>query len=79
MDKIITYENLRSFAYSNDKLIKGDIKAICLDFFGLGCQAMYHEDTNSGKFFAENNVKARINTSSASHLLGSFPSRGSLW
>ena len=56
MNKVINYENLRSFAYSNDKLIKGDIKAVCLDFFGLGCQAMYHEDTKTGIMMAENNV-----------------------
>ena len=56
MEKMINYENLRSYAYSNDKLIQGKIKGIVIDFFGLGCQAMYHEDTNSGKFFAENNV-----------------------
>ena len=26
MEKIINYENLRQFAYSNDKLIKGEIR-----------------------------------------------------
>ena len=56
MEKIINYENLRSFAYSNDKLIKGKIKGIAIDFFGLGGQAMYHEDTQTGIMLAEHNI-----------------------
>lgn len=57
MSKIITYENLRSFAYSNDKLIKGEIKGVAIDFFGLGCQAMYNrEDTKTGILLAEHNI-----------------------
>lgn len=57
MKNIITYENLRSFAYSNDKLINGKIKGVAIDFFGLGCQAMYNsEDTKLGKYLAENNI-----------------------
>ena len=56
MKNIINYENLRSFAYCNDKLIKGKIKGVVIDFFGLGGQAMYKEDTNTGKFLAENNI-----------------------
>ena len=56
MEKKITYESLRSYAYSNDKLIDGKIKGIVIDFFGLGCQAMFHHDIDTGKFFAENNV-----------------------
>ncbi len=57
MKNVINYENLRSFAYSNDKLINGKIKGVVIDFFGLGCQAMYNtEDTKAGKLFAENNI-----------------------
>ena len=57
MKNIINYENLRSFAYSNDKLIEGKIKGVAIDFFGLGCQAMYNnEDTKLAKFLAENNI-----------------------
>lgn len=57
MDKIINYGNLRSFAYSNDKLIKGRIKGVVIDFFGLGCQHMMNDkDTNEGIFFAESNI-----------------------
>lgn len=56
MEKIITNENLHYFAYTNEKIIKGSIKGIVIDFFGLGGMAMYHQDTETGKFFAENNV-----------------------
>ncbi len=34
MKKIITYDNLRNFAYSNDKLINKPIRAIAIDFMG---------------------------------------------
>ena len=56
MEKIITYETLRSFAYSNDKLCTGPIQGIAVSFFGLGGAAMFSEDTNEGKFFAEHNI-----------------------
>ena len=44
MEKIITYENLRNFAYSSDRLIEGEIKGIVISFFGLGGAAMYSKD-----------------------------------
>ena len=44
MEKIITYESLRNFAYSSDRLIKGEIKGIVISFFGLGGAAMYSND-----------------------------------
>lgn len=53
MEKIITYENLRSFAYSNDKSIKGEIKGVCVDFFGLGGDPMFDEDTENGADLAK--------------------------
>lgn len=56
MEKIITYENLRNFAYSNDKIVEGKIKGVVLDFFGLGGQAMYWDDTENGKYFAKNGI-----------------------
>lgn len=56
MEKIITYENLRNFAYTNDKIIDGEIKGVVLDFFGLGCQAMYWDETDFGKYLAEKNI-----------------------
>ena len=56
MEKKINYENLSYYAYSNDKILNGAPKGIVIDFYGLGCMAMYHSDTDAGKFFAENNV-----------------------
>ena len=56
MEKIITYDTLRSFAYSNDKLCTGPIRGIAISFFGLGGATMFGEDTNEGKFFAEHNI-----------------------
>ena len=50
--KIINYENLRSFCYSNDKLIDGEIKGIAIDFNGLGGQGM-HKEHSRGDFFAK--------------------------
>lgn len=56
MEKVINYENLSYYAYSNDKDIKGDIRGVVIEFFGLGCQAMYHGGTDTGRFYAEKNV-----------------------
>lgn len=44
MKRVITYETLGSFAYSNDKLCRTSIKGIVLDFFGLGSQLMLDEN-----------------------------------
>ncbi|MBQ8344029.1 MAG: prolyl oligopeptidase family serine peptidase [Clostridia bacterium] len=56
MEKIITYENLRSFAYSNDRLITGEIKGIVLNFFGLGGMTMYNSDPGDAIELAEKGV-----------------------
>ncbi len=56
MEKIITYENLRSFAYSNDKLIKGKIRGIVLDFYGLGGMHMHSGDFASAKEYARDGI-----------------------
>lgn len=37
---MITYDNLRSFCYSNDREIKGEIKGLLISFMGLGNQTM---------------------------------------
>ena len=52
----INYENLRSFCYSNDKIINGEIKAIALDFYGLGGQSMYGTDTHLGEKYAREGI-----------------------
>ena len=56
MEKVIKYENLRNFAYVNEKIIDGEIKGVVLDFFGLGCQAMYWDETDFGKYLASKNI-----------------------
>ena len=40
MEKIINNENFSSFAYTNEKLIKGRAKALVFDFYGLGTEVM---------------------------------------
>lgn len=53
MEKIMTYETLRSFAYSNDHLIKGEIKGIVLSFYGLGNATIIKVDPGDALEFAE--------------------------
>jgi dipeptidyl aminopeptidase/acylaminoacyl peptidase len=56
MEKLITYENLRRFAYSNDHPIKGEIKGIVLSFMGLGYASMRDADFADAKEYAEEGV-----------------------
>ncbi|MBQ3235699.1 MAG: prolyl oligopeptidase family serine peptidase [Clostridia bacterium] len=56
MEKIITYETLRNFAYSNDHLIKGEIKGIVLSFFGLGGMYMHADDLGDAIEYAEKGI-----------------------
>ena len=54
--KFITYDNLRSFCYSNDKIVEGEIKAITVDFYGLGSQAMHHGEIRLGEKLAKHGI-----------------------
>lgn len=56
MEKIITINNLRSFAYCNNHICKKPIKGIVLSFFGLGDASMFNEDTAEGVYFAEKGI-----------------------
>ncbi|MBQ8415469.1 MAG: hypothetical protein IJX13_00995 [Clostridia bacterium] len=56
MEKIISYENLRNFAYCNDALIKGTPKGIMLKFTGLGWAGMCDTDPNYALEFAEQGI-----------------------
>lgn len=57
MEKIMTYETLRKFAYVNDGICDTTaIKGIVLNFFGLGGAEMYFEDTNDGRYYAKHNI-----------------------
>ena len=55
MKKIITYETLRNFTYSNDSLIKGGIKGIILSFMGLNGRDMFNEHVR-GNALAEKGI-----------------------
>lgn len=56
MEKIMTYENIRSFAYVNDRVVKKPIKGIVVNFIGLGGEAMYDNDTDGDTFFCEKGI-----------------------
>ena len=52
----ITYDGLRSFAYSNDKLITGAPRGIAVCFSGLGCAAVHDVDTDEGTALARDGI-----------------------
>jgi len=56
MEKIINFENIRYFAYCNDRICKMPVKGIALSFFGLGGSEMYWEETEAGRKFAEDDL-----------------------
>lgn len=56
MEKIITYENIRSFAYVNDQIVKKPILGIAIDFFGLGGQNMFWDETKTGKLLGKQGI-----------------------
>lgn len=49
----ITYENLRQFAYSNDREIAGPIRGLIVAFGGLGGQSMYEGVVDNSDELAE--------------------------
>ena len=56
MDKIITYETIRSFAYVNDNVCKKPIRGVVVNFCGLNNKDMFDEDTNEGVYYGEEGV-----------------------
>lgn len=56
MNKMITHDNLRKFAYVNETVCKKPIRGIVLDFMGLGGQMMYANDTDEGQYFGEKGI-----------------------
>lgn len=56
MEKIITIENFRSFAYCNHEICVRPIKGIVVYFYGLGGQFLFDEDTQEGKMYAEKGI-----------------------
>ena len=55
MKKIITYEMLKNFTYTNDDLIRGEVKGIILSFMGLGGASMFSENER-GTALAEKGI-----------------------
>jgi len=54
MDKIINYENLKRFAYTNEKICKKPIKGVVISFFGCGATfASVNDEPPIGKRMAE--------------------------
>lgn len=56
MEKIISIQNFRRFAYCNDHICKKPIRGIVLFFYGLGGQFLFDEDTEEGKLYAEKGI-----------------------
>ena len=56
MERIITCENLRNFAYVNDQICRKPIRGIVLSFFGLGTCVIYNKDIMEGEFCAEHGI-----------------------
>lgn len=56
MNKIITYETIRNFAYVNDKVCRKPIRGIVVYFCGLGNKDMLDDDTNEGIYYGEEGV-----------------------
>ncbi len=52
----ITYENLRVYAYSNDKQIRGKIRGIVVYFTGMGCDDRFDGTLEEGDWLAERNI-----------------------
>ncbi len=51
MEKVIDFQNIRSFAYVNDRVCVRPVKGIILNFFGLGNATMYQNDTMDGEYY----------------------------
>ena len=56
MEKLITYENLKYFTYSNDKDISCDIKGIAISFGGLGHDFMTTDSNGRSRLTAQNGI-----------------------
>ena len=56
MVKMITYENLRNYAYSSDKICSKPIRAIAVSFLGLNGCGIYNEDTSEALFLKDSGI-----------------------
>ena len=56
MEKLITYENLRNYAYSSDKICSKPIRAVAVNFLGLNGCGIYNEDPAEAVFFKDHGI-----------------------
>ena len=56
MEKMITYETLRYFAYCNDAICTRPIKGIVMNFWGMGSTGILTEDTEDAVFYGEKGI-----------------------
>ena len=56
MEKIITIENIRNFAYCNAHICIKPIRGLAISFFGLGGAAMFDQDPEDGIQFGEKGI-----------------------
>lgn len=56
MEKIMTAENIRNFAYVNDAVCTKPIKGIAINFFGLGNGTMRNWDIDEGEMYGEHGI-----------------------
>ena len=56
MNKIITYETVRRFAYVNDSVCRMPIRGIVINFCGLNNKDIFDEDTNDGVYYGNEGV-----------------------
>ncbi len=56
MEKIITYEKIDLFAYTNKDSVKKPVRGIVVEFAGLGCTWMIKEEPARAAMLAENGI-----------------------
>jgi len=56
MKKVVTGDNVRLFAYVNDKICQRPIRGIAVEFMGLGGQSRFDDETPMGKRMAEQGI-----------------------
>ena len=57
MEKIITFDKIRSYTYVNDNVVTKPIKGIAINFFGLGCMHMCNDvDSVEGQFYGKDGI-----------------------
>lgn len=57
-EKIITFENIECFAYTNLRSVKKPIKGIAVQFFGLGHNRMVDHEDEENKYVIKGNMYA---------------------